>query len=316
MHTLCSFVNTIMKNALPGDLIDFCLVVEHGGIGAAARAANRPKSSISLSIRRLEETLALRLIERSRQSLRLTGQGRRLYQDVHPLLNRLDAITSAYRDSGGQVAGELRIATPYEFGAHHLAPVVQRLLMKNPQLSATLDVQYAPIKELFAKGYDVVFIMANGQLSDPGVVSCRMFSLERALFAAPALLAAHPPVRHPDDLRRMPLVTSSQDQFWHFTGPDRAPIDVPISHCPFRSSNADVRRQAAANGLGIIRVVATFCAHLEAAGQLGRVLPDYACAPLRVYAVVNERRLMPTPVKALLDELESTTSRPDASQAA
>ncbi|CAM5785835.1 LysR family transcriptional regulator [Castellaniella caeni] len=308
-------MNTIMKNTLPGDLIDFCLVVEHGGIGAAARAANRPKSSISLAIRRLEEALALRLIERNRQSLQLTGQGRRLYQDVHPLLTRLDTVTGSYRDSGGEVSGELRIATPYEFGAHHLAPVVQRLLMKNPRLSATLDVQYAPIKELFAKGYDVAFVMANGQLSDVSAVSCRMFSLERALFAAPALLARHAPLQHPDDLRRMPLVTSSQDQFWHFTGPDQAPIDVPIGHCQFRSSNADVRRQAAVKGLGIIRVVGTFCAPFEAAGQLGRVLPDYACAPLRVYGVVNERRLMPTPVKALLDELESTTSRPDASQA-
>jgi len=40
-------------------------------------------------------------------------------------------------------------------------------------------------------------------------------------------------------------------------------------------------------------------------GKLRRLLPDYECAPLRVYALLPERRLMPMKVRIFLDTLES-----------
>jgi DNA-binding transcriptional LysR family regulator len=36
------------------DVDAFCCVIEHGGFTAAAKALNRPKSSISASVARLE----------------------------------------------------------------------------------------------------------------------------------------------------------------------------------------------------------------------------------------------------------------------
>jgi len=41
------------------------------------------------------------------------------------------------------------------------------------------------------------------------------------------------------------------------------------------------------------------------AGQLRRLLTDFECAPLRVYALLPARRLMPLKVKLFLDMLES-----------
>jgi hypothetical protein len=38
---------------------------------------------------------------------------------------------------------------------------------------------------------------------------------------------------------------------------------------------------------------------------LRRLLTDYECAPLRVYALLPARRLMPRKVKLFLDTLES-----------
>jgi len=50
--------------------------------------------------------------------------------------------------------------------------------------------------------------------------------------------------------------------------------------------------------------VASFCRPYVQAGKLVRVLPQYHCAPLTVYGVVQERRLMPAPVKKLFEALE------------
>ncbi len=69
------------------------------------------------------------------------------------------------------------------------------------------------------------------------------------------------------------------------------------------SGNADVRLQAAVAGLGVARITATFCAQAVREGRLRRLLPDYTCAPLRVYALLPGKRLMPAKVRMLLDAL-------------
>lgn len=307
MNTLSSRMNITTGNARPGDLVDLCLVVEYGGIGAAARAVGRPKSSLSLAIRRLEESLSVRLVDRTKRRFQLTERGRVLYERIHPLLAQLRHATSDFQASSGQVTGSLRIAAPYEFGAHHLARIVKNLIRHNPQLVITLDVQYAPVRELFVGGYDVVFVMADGSLADSDLVSCRVFMLERGLFASPTFLQHHPPLRTPDDLARVPLVASSQDVRWCFTDARERSVDVPIPDRCMRSTNADVRRRAALDGLGVTRTVASFCTEAVSAGKLARVLPAFRCTPLHVYGVVNERRLMPAAVKALFDELEAVS---------
>ncbi|HMH97262.1 MAG TPA: LysR family transcriptional regulator, partial [Bradyrhizobium sp.] len=45
-------------------LADFNLVARHGGFGRAARAAGRPKATLSRRVSELEKSLDLRLFER------------------------------------------------------------------------------------------------------------------------------------------------------------------------------------------------------------------------------------------------------------
>ena len=48
---------------------------------------------------------------------------------------------------------------------------------------------------------------------------------------------------------------------------------------------------------------ATFCEPAVQAGRLHRLLPGYTCAPLRVYALLPAKRLMPAKVRIFLDAL-------------
>ena len=43
----------------------FCYVIEHGGFSKAARAMDRPKSTVSAAVERLEAALGARLLERT-----------------------------------------------------------------------------------------------------------------------------------------------------------------------------------------------------------------------------------------------------------
>jgi DNA-binding transcriptional LysR family regulator len=53
----------------------------------------------------------------------------------------------------------------------------------------------------------------------------------------------------------------------------------------------------------VVRITATFCSDDVKAGRLRRLLPEHACAPLRVYALLPTKRLMPAKVRLFLDTL-------------
>ena len=110
---------TIKPNELD-DVAAFCSVIEQGSFTGAARALGRPKSSVSAAVARLETDLNARLLQRTTRRVSPTEAGTALYQDVGPAFERLREIEVEAKGLGSAVAGTLRIAAPYEFGAHHI----------------------------------------------------------------------------------------------------------------------------------------------------------------------------------------------------
>lgn len=289
------------------DFDAFCQVVDHGGFSAAARALDRPKSSLSASVTRLETALGARLLERTTRQLRLTEAGESLYRDMAPSFAQLRERAADALAQGESVQGTLRIAAPYEFGAHHVAPVACRAMREHPQLKVHIDVEHARVA-LFERPYDIVFSAIEHGLAPATVVTRRVYSLERGLFAAPALLAGQPAPVHPEELAALPLLAGGEDQAWSFSDADGASVEVDVRNPRLRSGNAEVRLRAAAAGLGVARITATFCAEALARGELVALLPQWRCEPLRMHALLPGRRLVAAKVRVFLDLLEQEAS--------
>lgn len=285
------------------DLDIFCNVIDHGSFSGAARVLRRPKSSVSASVARLEARLGTRLIERTTRRLRLTETGESLYREMSPLFAHLREALGAAAAMGESVSGRLRIAAPYEFGAHHLGAVACEMLARHSDLEIDIDVEHQPVN-LFDQQYDIVFTMVDKDLPSTSGVAKRVFSLERGLFASPAFLGRLEPPVTPYDLKSLPLLAAASDTEWSFLDSNHGQHSIPVAAPRLRSSNAGIRLQAALAGLGVARITATFCEPSVEAGELTRLLTDYECAPLRVYALLPARRLMPLKVKLFLDTLE------------
>src|SRR6201987_2548161 len=165
----------------------FCEVVQHGGFSAAARVLGHPKSSLSAAVQRLEGQLGLRLIERTTRHLRLTDAGESIYRRVQPLFLALHETKTEALAMSQAVAGTLRIKSPYEFGAHHAGPVACELMSRYPELTIRIDVEHDIVNPV-AQNYDIVSAMLEAPLPSNRIIIRRLFSLERGLFAAPALL--------------------------------------------------------------------------------------------------------------------------------
>jgi DNA-binding transcriptional LysR family regulator len=282
------------------DVEAFCCVIEKGGFTAAAKAMSRPKSSVSASVSRLETELGARLLQRTTRRVRPTEAGESLYQDMAGMFQRLREVRIDAMARGKSVGGTLRIAAPYEFGAHHLGSVACAMLAKYPELRVDLDVDYGRVDPLDRR-YDIVFSMFD-EGPDSARVARRAYSVSRGLYAAPSLLERSHPVRVPEDLSDLPAIASTMDAEWTFLDFEKNERRVPIRP-RLRSVNADVRRRATLDGLGISRIVRTFCETEVKKGRLVEVLPEYECAALVFYALLPGRRLMPPKVRIFLENL-------------
>jgi DNA-binding transcriptional LysR family regulator len=263
----------------------------------------RPKSTVSAAVLRLEQALGVRLLERTTRQVRLTDAGEALHHGVGPLFASLREARADALAQGETVAGTLRVAAPYEFGAHHLGSVACAMMARYPRLKVRIDVEHEAVNPV-ERRYDVAFAMLESVLPGSSLVQRRMFSLERGVFASPELLAQHGEPKTPQALADLPLLCGSADSRWTFHGPDGQSETVATAAPRLNSGNADVRLQAALAGLGVARITATFCEPAVRAGRLRRLLPGYGCAPLRVYALLPARRLMPAKVRRFLDALE------------
>nr|WP_240980130.1 LysR family transcriptional regulator [Ramlibacter agri] len=283
------------------DFDAFCQVVDHGGFSAAARALDRPKSSLSASVARLEAELGTRLLERTTRRFRLTDAGESLYRDISKPFAQLREHAVDALAKGVAVQGTLRVAAPYEFGAHHLASVACRMMKDHPQLRVHVDVEHARVA-LFERNCDLVFSAIEHSFAPSTVVTKRVYSLERGLFASPSL--ARPELARPEDLNSVPLLAGADDTAWAFRHADGSTAELEVRNPRLRSGNAGVRLEAAIAGLGVARITGTFCAQAVAEGKLVQLLPGWQSEPLRIYALLPGRRLVPAKVRRFLELLE------------
>ncbi|MCG3189912.1 MAG: HTH-type transcriptional regulator DmlR [Burkholderiaceae bacterium] len=288
------------------DLDALCCVIERGGFTAAADVLGRPKSSISASVARLEAQLGARLLQRTTRCVRATEAGENLYQEAGPVFHRLREVREGAAARCEAVNGTLRIAAPYEFGAHHLGAVACSMLARYPELHVEIGVEHGVVDPL-ARGYDIVFSNYDIEHLDSGRVVRSVIALKCGIFAAPRLLERYPKVKCPADLAELPMIASPLDEEWRFSSGSES-YSIPI-RARMRSPNADVRRRAALEGLGVSRTTSTFSQDYVAAGRLVELLPDYTCAPLRIYALLPGGRLLPQKVRIFLSALGARFER-------
>src|SRR5438552_15148760 len=96
-------------------IADFNLVARHGGFGRAARASGRPKATLSRRVAELESSLDLRLFERGSRALKLTQEGRLLFERAAALLSELDETAAAIASGVARPRGRLRVSAPLLF---------------------------------------------------------------------------------------------------------------------------------------------------------------------------------------------------------
>lgn len=284
-------------------LADFNLVARHGGFGRAARAAGRPKATLSRRVAELEGALEVRLFERGARALKLTEEGRALHERTSTLLTELDETAAAIVSGGARPRGTLRISAPLLFSQIAMGKLAAGFGMQHPEIRLEVTTEDRPV-DMVEEGYDLV-IRVNPQ-PDERLVG-------RAFLRDRLVAVASPELRRPAKNVAVPSVArgaNDRDTSWELTVKGRrARLAVePV----LRLSSLVMVRDAVRVGIGVARLPISLVSHDLAAGRLAH-WGDVDGPGTALWALYPSRRLLSARVSAFLDFLKAAfpTGEPD-----
>lgn len=268
----------------------FVAAAHAGSLSEGARRAGVPLPTLSRRIRRLEEELGTRLLDRGPRGLGLTPTGTRLLAEASPAL---DALSQAEQQlaGGAGVSGTLRVSMPPQL--RPLWGVFARFQERHP--AVRLDVFATDRRiDLVADGCDVALRVGEG-----GHGSYRGRTLVRyrhRVVATPELVATRA-VAHPRDLADLPCAC------WRTVGPATWTLGgVEVSLAPVLVTNDyDHLLQVALSGAAVVEAPPFLVRDALQRGQLVEVLPSFPMPVWPMRALVVETRAMSPLVRAFLD---------------
>lgn len=280
------------------DLDIFARVVTSGSMSAAGRDLNVSPAVISKSIRRLEERLGVRLMQRTTRQIALTEAGQGYFERVVSILASIEEAEAFAASETAQVRGVLKVSAPTSFGRMHIAPHLMPFLESHPQLVLDLNLS-DDFTDIVGEGYDVAIRIAD--LESSSLVARRLAPNNRILCASPAYLERHGIPESLSDLSRHRLLVHMADH-WRLEGPEGLSI-VKIDG-PLRTNSSEVVREATLAGLGIaLRSTWDVGADIKEE-RLRVVLPQYrASSRVAIHAVYPSRRHLPRKVRLFIDYL-------------
>jgi DNA-binding transcriptional LysR family regulator len=281
----------------------FAAVAQRRSFRGAAKATGLSASTISHTIRQLEEELGTRLLNRSTRSVALTDAGAALLRRIAPALTELHDALDQFPAAGGVVAGTLRINAPPPAIELVLAPIVGPFLKEYPHVRLEVTAEQ-PLVDIVAAGFDAGVRWGEDLAQD--MIAVPLGSPQRfVIVAAPKLLAKTGPVTEPGDLLNRPCLrqrfSNGVTLQWEFERRGRTVrIDPPAV---LTSNNIALQRQAALDGAGFWSTFDGYVADDLAKGRLVSVLDDWQSPFPGPFLYYPSRRQIPPPLQALLDFL-------------
>jgi len=284
-------------------LADFNLVAKHGGFGRAARAATRPKATLSRRVSELEAGLGVRLFERGGRDLKLTEEGRSLHERTARLLAELNETAAAIAAGGDAPRGRLRISAPSLFSQVAMGSLAAGFALDYPEVQLEVATDDRAV-DMIEEGYDLV-IRVNPR-PDESLIG-RVFLRDRqVVVAAPTFVrpiagaAVQAVVRGSADLARNWNVTTTNER-------STIAIDPILS-----LSSMVMVRDAVRQGVGAACLPLSLVSHDLAAGRLV-AWADVDEPDTSLWALYPSARLLSGRVSAFLAYLKKAfpTGSPD-----
>ena len=282
------------------DLLAFLAVARERSFTKAAAKLGISQSTLSHTIRALEERLGVRLLARTTRSVTPTEAGERLRAAVAPRFEEIESQLSALSELRDKPAGTIRITSGEHAASSILWPALETLLPDYPDIHVEIVVDYG-LTDIVAERYDAGVRLGEQVAKD--MIAARIGpDMRMAVVAAPTYFARRKRPKTPQDLMHhdcinLRLPTHGGIYPWEFEKGGRE-VRVRVEG-QLVFNNIALRLQAVLAGLGLAYLPEDQVQKYVDDGKLIRVLADW-CPPFPGYHLYYPSRRQPSPAFTLL----------------
>lgn len=282
-------------------LPSFVKVVELSSFSKAASALGMTKSAVSKQVQALEDSLKVRLLNRTTRTVRLTDEGELFYQQARQIVDAANEAQRQVKNLNEQPSGSLKVNAPQSFGTLHLAPAMAEFAAKYPEIN--LEVEFTDkFINILEEGVDVAIRIAS--LTDSSLIARKLGRAQIVFCASPAYLEKYGTPQHPDEL--------INHRFLEYSYIDRpselryrlanGETGMTTINGVMKANSAFMLREALLKGVAM-GIFPTFIIHdAIKSGQVVQVLKDVTIEPERsIYALFPHNRHMSAKVRLFID---------------
>ena len=146
----------MQRNLDIGTLRSLITVIDMAGVTKAANKLNLTQSTVSMQIKRLEDTLDMTLLQREGRLMKPTREGEQLLSYARKLISINDETVDRLMKSDHD--GELRFGVPLDLAETYVPQILKQFVYDYPQVkvSLTLDNTYLLLREFDAGKLDFI----------------------------------------------------------------------------------------------------------------------------------------------------------------
>jgi len=128
--------------------------------GKAAETCHVSQPTLSVAVRKLEETLGVDLFERNKHEVQLTPIGATIIRQAQQILDEVALLNTLARQGQDELAGTLRLGAIYTIGPYLFPHLISRLHQLAPQMPLVIEENFTTVlRERLINGQlDVIII--------------------------------------------------------------------------------------------------------------------------------------------------------------
>ncbi|QUM85943.1 LysR family transcriptional regulator [Moritella sp. 28] len=277
----------------------FVAVVEKGSFSSAAEKLGMTKSGVSKRISVLEDSLGVRLFNRTTRSITLTEAGERFSDYARNSVVIANEGFATLHNLQNTPKGTLKINAPMTFTRLHIVPYIKEFLDSYPDVKVILSMDDR-IVSIVEGGYDLGIRI--GELEDSSLIAKKLADCKSVLCASPQYTSKHGIPSKPEDLSNHNCIYYSLFQAgteWTFYKDSKKLKIEPKGN--FIVNNSDAILEALLNGLGICQMPTFIVAEHLKSNKLISIMDEYTLPKHAIYAVYPERKHLPEKVRVFIE---------------
>jgi DNA-binding transcriptional LysR family regulator len=273
----------------------FVRIAERQSFTQASDDLQIPRATVTNLLKRMEQRLGTRLLERTTRTVRLTHDGEAYYRRCVRLIADLEEAEASFSNTAPK--GLLRANLQGTLARRFVVPALPAFLAQFPQIELQLG-EDDRLVDLVREGVDCV--LRAGSLQDSSMVGRRVAELEQVTVASPDYLAQY---GEPANLAAL-SAHRAVNYLSSATGkavPLEFAVDGRVSAMNLAAvvsvSGADLYTGAAVAGLGMVQVPRYRVAEELKTGRLKVILQDFPPPPMPVSVLYPQSRQLSSRVR-------------------